>query len=305
MMTEKQVSDRSETYFILLLMILSLGFSWPIAKIGMQYIPPPWFTFGRLLIGTITIFMVASLTGKLRLPQKREIPFILIIGLVQLAFYQTMISYGVAHTNANRASVLAYLTPFFVTPIAVLVFKEKCSLMKLSGLGFGFAGMLVMFNPFTFDWTHSNQVFGNICLILAAICTAGPMLYLRYSKWTPAPMAVFPWQVLIASIPVFFVAIISEPSPKIEWNLQLLGTNLYCGVIATALGYWALVTISRRLPVINSSIALLIIPLLGIGSSNLILGETMDIHLIIAVILITTGLILVALSDFIRSRKTK
>lgn len=300
--TKQQDTDRAQSYVILLLMILSWGFSWPIAKIGVQYIQPIWFSFGRLVIGAITIFAVAAATGKLRLPERREIPIILIVGLVQLGFYQMMISYGVAHTDASRAAILAYLTPFFVTPIAVLVFKEKCSFMKLLGIGSGFIGMLVMFNPLTFDWSHSNQVFGNLCLMLAAICTAGPMLYIRYTKWTPAPLSVFPWQVLVGTVPVFIIALISEPLPQIEWNMKLVGANLYCGVIATAIGYLALVTISRKLPVINSSVALLIIPLLGIASSNLILDETLDLHLIIAMIFITTGLTLVALSDFLRRK---
>jgi len=303
MTTNNTDTDRSQAYIVLVLMILSWGFSWPLAKIGVQYIPPVWFSFGRLLIAIVTVFSITAMLGKLRLPEKREIPIILIVGLIQLGFYQMMISYGVAHTDASRAAILAYLTPFFVTPVAVLAFKEKCSLTKLSGLACGFIGMLVMFNPFTFDWGHSNQVFGNICLMLAAICTAGPMLYIRYAKWTPSPIAVFPWQLLIGCIPVLIVAMISEPQPVIDWNIKLISTNLYCGVIATAVGYLSLVTVSRKLPVINSSIALLIIPLLGIISSNLILGETLDLHLIIAIVLITSGLTLVALADLLKLRK--
>lgn len=302
-MKEPQDTDRAQAYIILLLMILAWGFSWPIAKIGVQYIQPIWFSFSRLLIACVTVFTVTALIGKLRLPQRREIPIILIVGLAQLGFYQTMISYGIAHTDASRAAILAYLTPFFVTPIAVIIFKEKCSLMKLLGISCGFIGMLVMFNPFTFDWSHSHQVFGNICLMLAAICTAIPMLYIRYAKWTPSPLSVFPWQVLIGAVPVLIVALISEPIPSIDWNLKFIGAALYCGVIATAIGYLALVTISRKLPVINSSIALLIIPLLGITASNMILGETLDMHLIIAIIFITGGLMLVALSDFLKKRQ--
>lgn len=302
---DTQNIDKAKAYAILLVMIVSWGFSWPMAKIGVQYVSPIWFSFGRLATGAIAIFAVAAITGKLRLPERRELPIILIVGLVQLGFYQMMISYGVAHTDASRAAILAYLTPFFVTPIAVLLFNEKCSLVKLLGLGCGFAGMLVMFNPFTFNWSDSASVFGNICLMLAALSTAGPMLYIRYTKWTPAPMLVFPWQILVGTIPVFIIAVILEPTPHIEWTVELVGTNLYCGLIATTVGYLALISVSRRLPVINSSIALLIIPVLGITSSNLILGETLYRELIAAIILIIAGLTLVALSDFLQKRRLK
>ena len=219
-----------------------------------------------------------------------------------MALYQVLITVGVANTDANRAAVLAYMAPFFITPIAVIFYNESLSKMKVFGLFCGLLGIIVMFNPFTFDWQNTAAVMGNICMIIAAASLSIPMLFVRYTKWTKSPLELYPWQLLTACVPVLTLCFITDPTPHIEFHLSLFGSMFYCGVIATAFGYWCLTDISRKLPIIMSSICLLCIPLVGVASSNMLLGEQLTVSLICAIILIITGLGLVAFADLIKKK---
>ena len=66
----------------------------------------------------------------------------------------------------------------------------------------------------------------------------------------------------------------------------------YNGVIGTALGFWAMTVVNRRLPAATASLGLLATPVLGIGLSTVILGEKLDPILILSTVIILTGIAL-------------
>ncbi|WP_394682202.1 EamA family transporter [uncultured Comamonas sp.] len=57
--------------------------------------------------------------------------------------------------SAGRSAILAYTTPLWVTPAALLFGGERPSPRQFVGTGLGILGVLVLVNPMTVDF-HAN-----------------------------------------------------------------------------------------------------------------------------------------------------
>jgi drug/metabolite transporter (DMT)-like permease len=133
-------------------------------------------------------------------------------------------------------------------------------------------------------------ILGNILMVLSAVSWAISMLSARNMKWHNSPISMLPWQLLVALVPVMIMCFLWEPHPRIIWNLPLTAVLLYCGVLATAFAYWAVIVVSKELPVVTTSLALLSVPVLSVIASALLLHEPVDFNTIVAMSLILIGL---------------
>src|SRR6185369_1825127 len=100
----------------------------------------------------------------------------------------------------GRSIVLAYTTPLWVTPGAAIFLGERLSPRRAAGVALGLLGLVVLFNPFAFDWNDGNAVLGNLLLLLAALMWAASILHIRGHRWHSTPFQLAPWQALLAAI---------------------------------------------------------------------------------------------------------
>jgi drug/metabolite transporter (DMT)-like permease len=270
--------------------------AWPISKIGLDYMGPLWYTAFRFIIGCSTCFIILGMSKAIKIPERRDLPIILGIGILQMTLFLSLMNAGLAHVGAGRSAILAYSTPLWVTPLAALFFKEPVTRIKLFGVLLGLLGIAILFAPTSLDWGNYNVVLGNILLLLAALIWALAILVSRFGHWHSDPLQLVPWQLLLATVLTTLLAYIMEPISTIQSNATLWLTLLYNGLLATAFGYWASITVFKNIPAINASISYLGVPVLGLILSAIILGESISFSMAIAIILIMAGLFCVALS---------
>jgi drug/metabolite transporter (DMT)-like permease len=298
------VISNTRLYFLFAFIILIWGLSWPVSKIGVSYIPPLWFATARLAIGSLCIFLFLFIAKKLALPKRKDLPLILSLGLLQMGIFLALVNVGLYYTGVGHAAIIVYSTPLWVTPVAVLFFKEHLSPLKFIGLALGLVGMFCLFNPWEFAWHDKKVILGSSLLLLAAMCWAGAMLISRYATWHNSALNLIPWQLLVGTIPVLIAAICLEPHPHIEWHLSLIAILFYIGVLVTALGYWGTLLISKTLPVVTTSLCFLAAPVIGLISSAYFLQEPLTSALIGAMVFIISGLICIALSNNQKPKRT-
>jgi drug/metabolite transporter (DMT)-like permease len=284
-------------YILIATLLLIRGVNWPIIKIGLDYIPPLWFAASRIGLGALTLFIILAFRRELRFPPREDWPIVLSLGILTMSLYLTLAHVGVAFIDAGRAAILAYTTPLWVTPAAILLLGERFSLYKLLGFLAGLAGIIALFDPLSFDWSQDDTLIGNGILLVAAMCWALAILHIRVHKWHSTPLQLAPWQLVVGVIPTSIVALILEPSPQFVWGWELGAIIFYNGCIATAWGSWALITVNRSLPAISTSMGVLGVPAMGLLFSIVLLNEPVTAALLIGVFLIFAGVALVAFSD--------
>lgn len=283
-------------YLLFVTVILLWGFNWPVNKIGMQYIPAIWHAAFRLVIGCLSMFLFVILRGQLKLPTKKDLPLIIIMGLFQMGLFSMLISLALMYVDAGRSAILVHTTSLWVIPIAIIFLKEKLTLLKLTGFLLGMIGVFVLFSPWSMDWSSNEAIYGHAILLLAAVSLAISICCARIMPWTRSALELMPWQLLVAALPVLTIACIIEPSPEIEWNSNSLFAMAYTGVFATALGHFAATIVSKGLPSITVSLGLLGVPFTGVLSAAIFLGEPVTMTILLALSFIASGLACVALS---------
>lgn len=228
--------------------------------------------------------------NKFTLPKREDLPLILVIGFLQISLYLLLTNIGLAYLPPGRASMLAYTTPLWVMPIAILFFQEKPGPLKWLGLLLGSGGLILLLNPQQLNWSDKHILFGTGMLLLASLSWAVAMLCTRYMKWNKSPFELIPWQLLIGTIPVVLLAWAKEPTITIVWNSALVLSLVYTGALVTGISYWSGVVINKELPTLVVSLGFLVVPVLSVLFSAVFMHEAISVATASAMALILLGL---------------
>lgn len=285
-------------YVLVVVLVIIWGLSWPINKMGLAFMPPIWYAAFRLLIGMISLFLIAYFKGKMVIPTLKDLPIIAIFGSLQMALFISLITIGLDYVSAGRSAILVYTTPIWVIPLAVLFFHEKLTVYKSVGFLLGMLGLLMLFSPWGIDWSNKKTLLGNGLLLLAAFCWGITILCARNMKWHHTPLALVPWQLLLGMILVFITAFLHQPRPFIDWNFTLVGSLLFTGMLGAAFGYWGSIVISKELPSITASLCYLAVPVSGLVFSSLILHDPITPITVVAMFFILSGIAWVAWGNY-------
>ncbi len=294
------VHSRRTAYLLLASLVLLWGANWPVMKLTLAVLPPLWFASLRLFLGSATLFLVLAATGGLRLPRRGDVLQLAVGGLLQLALYMGLCILGLQSMEPGRAEVLAYTTPLWVVPGALLFLGERLNGLKAGGFALGLAGVLVLFNPLGFDWRDGGLVRGNLLLMGAAFAWAASILVIRGRPWRLTPLQLAPWQMLLGGAVLLAAARSAEGPLEVRLTPDFLALMTYNGPICIGFCGWASVAITRSLPAVTSSLSFLAVPAFGIAASAVALGEAVDLTLIGGFALIIAGMLLVGAGD--RSR---
>lgn len=282
-------SDRLKALLLLASMVVVWGSNWTIMKIGLQYMDPFWLSAGRMLIALVASIALLLYLGRFRVPHQQDVPIVLGVGLMQFAAFVTLICMALEQVGAGRAAVLAYTTPLWVTPAAAWVLKERLTPLKMVGVLVGLSGVLILFNPFSFDWSNRDVVIGNGYLLLAALIWALSIVHVRYHRWRASVLELLPWQLMVALAVVLPIAMFSDTRPFIL-NQTSVWVLVYNGILATAYAQWASVRMTQLLPAVTVSLGLLLVPVAGLGMATYWLNEPFSLSLGLGMLLIICGL---------------
>ncbi|MGC4011303.1 MAG: DMT family transporter [Pseudomonas sp.] len=290
----KTLSPRVRGAALLVLAILIWGTNWPVMKTGLQHIGPLWFSATRFALGGLCLFVVQAGTGSLRLPTRRDLPLVISVGLLQMLAFTALGAFAMLHVEAGRSAILAYTTPLWVVPAAILFFGERLSLRGAAGTVLGLLGVVGLFNPLSLDWRDGEALLANLMLLAASLCWAICILHLRYYRGDSSAYQLAPWQMLLAAIPLTLLAYVVEGPFDGDNSRTLWQVVLFVGPLATAFCFCAVNAASMWLSSTSMSTAMLGVPLVGLLMSVIWLGERLTIGLVVGVLAIVVGIGLIS-----------
>lgn len=291
------LSQRTIGYIALVGAIVGYGGLWPVTRKAIETIPPFWFASMRMWVGVLILVVVLQFTGRLRLPTRHDLPLVLSIGILMLAFYTTLMHIALLYVEAGRAALLGYTTPLWVLPAAYFLFGEKPSRRKLIGMVVAMTGLIILFNPGAFDWTDGDVILGNALLLLCALLWSVTIIHIRSFRPVLTPMQLAPFQLMISATFIGVIALIFEPLPDFAWTGQEVGLFAYGATFGTALAMMSVTTCVRYLPTVVSTVGLLGAPVCALILSTLFLGEALTGDLAAGLVLIIGGIGLVSVPD--------
>jgi drug/metabolite transporter (DMT)-like permease len=278
--------------FVLLAGItLVWGLNWPVMKVALGAIPVLPFRGLCLAISGPSLLAIAAAQGSGIAVPRREILPLLLAALFNIALWHLFTGYGVLELPAGRASIIAYTMPAWATVLGPLFLGERLRAPRLAGLMLGMAGIAALVLPDLA--TIRAAPLGTASMVLAALSWAVGSVLMKRWRWSVSTAALTGWQTCLGGLPILIAAIIIGPFPGLEHADATTFVALAYVVVAALFGQWAWFVVLARLPVAVASIGTLTIPVVGVLSSALLLGERIGPAEVVALVLVVAAIALV------------
>ena len=269
---------------IALAIVIIWGSNFVVIKLGLQGLPPILFTALRFLFAAFPLVFFVK---------RPTIPWRLLVayGLFQFAFQFTLLFFGM-HLGfpPGLASLVIQLQAFFTIGLAVLLLGERPRATQLIGALVALAGMVLVATQLNARPTligFAMVIGGGFCWAVANIVTK------KMGKVNPVELVV--WAALIATPPLLLTSWILEGPAS--WQAALAHLNwvsaaavLFQSYPNTILGFGTWSMLMRKYPTATIAPFSLLVPVTGMLTAAVVLGEPLQWWKLLAGALVLGGL---------------
>lgn len=275
---------RFQHILIAVLVAAIWGFNFVVVKTGLKELPPFLYGAGRFVVAALPVLFF----------KKPSVPWKIIGGIgFTLGVLKFTLMFGGIYMgmSAGLASLVLQSQVFFTLALSAVFFKTKMRASQIIGMAVAFIGIIMI------AWqTHATStIMGFLMLIGSAMAWAiSNILYQKAGKVDMFSLTV--WTSLIPPIPMFLAAYLFEGGAALQQTcLSLSSTSLWCllftGGASTLIGATLWGTLLRTYDATKVAPFSLLIPVFGISSAWLILGEKLTNITVIACGLVFLGLV--------------
>jgi drug/metabolite transporter (DMT)-like permease len=285
---------------LLLLAALTLlwGGNWPAMKLALREVDPWTFRTVCLLVGGAGLLALARAGGQsLRVPPRERWP-LAVVTFFNITAWHLCSAYGLTRIQAGRGAIIAYTMPLWTVVFGWLLVGQRISRARMTALGLGLAGMVALVAPEA--RTLWDAPAGTLLMLCAAMAWAVGTVLTKSETWTIPTAVLTGWQVLLGGVPIALGAAIrlavlgsAGAGPRSDLTFPssaaLLGTA-YATLVGAIFCHWAWFRLVAILPAAVAAIGTLGIPIVGLFTSALILGEPVGAGELVALVLVVGGL---------------
>jgi drug/metabolite transporter (DMT)-like permease len=280
--------------FLLVLISFVWAGSFIVVDSATQEIDPVHLGFLRFLVATPLMILIAILRKKpLTLP-KKELPWLIVLGLTGVTLLYLFQFVGIHDTNAPTASVLINTNVIFIAILSVFFLREHLTKKRAVGITLSFIGVIVIvFSGVSKqEFTITNLFFtGCILMLLSALCWAlytlvGKRLLKTYDEFVITTYAFGLGTLFYIPFVAFDLIPVLQRTSLNGW-LAVLYLALICSIFGYLGWYYAL----KHTDASKAAVFLNFIPLFTILMS-VFLGDHLTVFFLLGAGLIIYGVYL-------------
>ncbi|MFC7514429.1 EamA family transporter [Herbaspirillum sp. GCM10030257] len=269
-----------------LLVVVIWGFNFVVIKVGLQDLPPVLFSALRFACAALPmVFFV----------RRPAVPWRLLAGyaIFQFALQFTLLFSGMKlGFPPGLASLVVQLQAFFSIGLAVMLLGERPMKAQLLGALIAFSGMGLV----AMHLQATTTIIGFLLVIAAAFSWGVGNIFTKRMGKVDA-LALVVWGSLLAAPPLFVASLLIEGPYAIatafsRLNWLSIGAVLFQSYPTTILGFGIWSVLMRRYPTATIAPFSLLVPVAGMISASLVLGEPLQWWKIAAGMLVLCGLAL-------------
>ncbi|MCG2584488.1 EamA family transporter [Massilia sp. TS11] len=262
------------------------GTNFVVIKIGLQDLPPLLFSALRFLFAALPMVLFVRHPGA-------SWRLVAAYGLFQFTLEFALLFIGMRlGMPAGLTSLVIQLQAFFTIGMAVLLLGERPHWLQLAGAAIAFGGMLLV----AAHLDNRATLLGFSLVVLSAISWGAANIVTKKMAKVDA-VALMVWGSLYAMPPLFLASLLFEGigAWQTAWqhaSWRTVGAVLYQSYPNTILcfGLWSL--LMKRYPAATIAPFALLVPVTGMASSALFLGERLHWWVFAAGALVLAGLVL-------------
>ena len=273
-------------WILVLFVSLSWGASFMFTRLAVDEIAPTYLVIARLFLASILLGPIFIRMKDLILMSK-EIPSILILGMINAALPFFLYAYSAQDLSAGMLSILNGTSPLFALIIAITLFKQNTTLLQILGLCLGFVGLLIFigFNQLSFIFFPVS-----LCLIGAFCYAYSNNILFKLNHIRSAALA----SVTMISGFFFSLPLIFMETSEFSLNLspQIIFAIFFLGLVSTGISFIAYVVLLQRSSPVQASSIIFLVPVTGIFWGAVFLGEVITRNVLIGAAFILVGIAL-------------
>jgi drug/metabolite transporter (DMT)-like permease len=259
---------RKESFFPVLLALL-WGFNWPAIKIVLQEFPP--FVLRSIGLGTASLLLlgVALLLRRRLVVERASLLPLFVAGTLNIAAFNIFTAFAQLSTTTSRAAILTYTMPIWSVVLAALILREPIGREKVSAVIIGAIGISLLAIPIF----ESGKTVGVVFPLMSALAWALGTIVLKKWPLKGDPIVTTSYQLMIgAAIAITCLMISGETLPP-AISSKVLGAFLFHIICATAGAYLLWFTILARNAASTSALLSFAVPVVGVLSAMLLVGD--------------------------------
>lgn len=278
---------------------IAWGWAYPLIKLGFaEFEITPQMTGSKMLFagirfaisGIIILTIAKSVYRKFSVTKGVDWLYILVFSLMNTALHYAFFYIGLSHSQGARASILNSLGTFILVLLACMFFKsDKLTIKKIIGCVIGFAGVFAL--NFGNGDSGSFTMLGDGMIILNALCSAIAGLMTRGLGRRVDIFVGTGYSLTIGGVLLIIPSIlIGGTLPNITINGIIILSLL---IVISSLGFTLYNKLLSCNPVGKVAIFNSFIPVVGVITSCLCLGEPFYYNYIIAALLSAYGIYII------------
>ena len=273
------------------------GLNWPAVRTVLDWVPPWTFRGSAFLLGALILAAIARTAGESLHVPERDRAALLGASLLTVLGFNMLTAYGQLLTETSKAAIIAFTMPMWAAILSSIFLKERLGLNRLTSLCLGMGGLIVLLSSDGAEYI--KRPAGFVVMLGAALSWAGGTVLLKGHAWSIGPLARSTWLVALTALPASVGALLLEQ----PWTLSLpplhvIGVYVFHVVGPVAICYAAWTSLILRLPASTAAIGTLLIPVVGVLSSSLLIGDELTLAKLSALGLIVASVVVVFVRPF-------
>lgn len=286
-------SDSLQTtgYLWLIAVTLGWGTSWPFLKIALIEIPP--WTFRGLIAPSAALFLFGLailMKESLRVPREQWRP-LFVASLLNITGWHIFSALGLRQMASGHASIIAYTMPLWAILLGFFLAGEKPTKKRILGLALGMGGLAVLLSG-EFG-VFARSPLGTLYMLLSAFFWGAGTIVTKRTPWLIPPASLVGWQLTLGGLPITLVALVLEVPQLQPVSAHAVWSTVYVLVIPIVFCWIAWFKIIQQTSITVATVSMLMIPVVGVISANLILSEPIGWREIGALALVCLALAMV------------
>lgn len=247
----------------------------------------------RFSIASLTIYIWARATGQSLALKKGQFHQVFILAMLFWA-HLSLFYFGLSKSNASRGTLIANLVPFLILFLAhIFIPGDRITPRKFFGILLGFAGVAFLFMEKA--GVTSEFRSGDMMILLGTFIWACSVVYLKkiISAYNPFQIVLYS---AVFSVPLFFLeALLWDASMIAYLDVRIIGALMYQSLITASFAFVAWNKLLQKYGAVAMHSFVFIMPISGVTLGGLVLGEPITSKIIVALALITVGILVVHL----------
>jgi len=262
------------------------GFNFVAIKVGLRDFPPILFSSLRFLLAA-TPLLVLGVRGGPPVAWRHILGIGIVLGVVKFSMLFVGMDVGMP---AGLSSLVLQSQAFFTVLFAAVLLGDRPGWRPLLGMATAFAGIGVI----AMDMPAGGSLIG-LGLVIAAAAAWGVSNILMKQARAPDLFRLMLWVSLVPPLPLFLLSLAVEGPQRIVGALAGLtwlgfGALAYIAAGATLFGFAAWGFLLRHHPASLVAPFSLLVPIFGMSSSALLLGEEVSSAKVAGAVLVFAGL---------------